>query len=265
MCSLPIIAEDFERHIVIVTPSYNNKQWYKKNLDSIFAQKYLNYKLIYIDDCSTDGTYELVHDYICKRGQEDRVILLHNDTRRYALANVYTAIHQYCKDTDITIVLDADDWLANDQVLSYINKIYTDENIWITYGQIREYPRGGGGCREISRHIVQRNAFRKEAHWPYFPSHLHTFYAGLFKQIKKEDLMYKGDFFPMTYDLAMMFPMLEMARDGHIKFIRDVLVIYNLANSLNAHKVSKKLQHETHIYIRSMTPYNKVERLFRNM
>jgi glycosyltransferase involved in cell wall biosynthesis len=57
-------ADIAEKNIVIVTASYNNKDWYKQNLDSVFVQKYQNYRLIYIDDCPPDGTYELVKEYV---------------------------------------------------------------------------------------------------------------------------------------------------------------------------------------------------------
>ena len=47
-------------NFVIVIPSYNNAQWYKRNLDSVFAQTYKNFSVIYLDDCSPDGTGQLV-------------------------------------------------------------------------------------------------------------------------------------------------------------------------------------------------------------
>jgi hypothetical protein len=44
---------------------------------------------------------------------------------------------------------------------------------------------------------------------------------GLFKKIKKEDLLYEGEFVLMSWDIAMMFPMLEMESKGHIAFISN--------------------------------------------
>ena len=40
-----------DKHFVFIIASYNNKQWYKPNLDSVFSQKYKNYHVIYTDDC----------------------------------------------------------------------------------------------------------------------------------------------------------------------------------------------------------------------
>ena len=45
-----------------MVPSYKNAKTmlYKRNLDSIFMQNYTNYKVIYIDDNSPDGTGQFV-------------------------------------------------------------------------------------------------------------------------------------------------------------------------------------------------------------
>jgi glycosyltransferase involved in cell wall biosynthesis len=250
--SVAMIGE--ERHIVIITCSYNNAEFYKWNLDSIFGQNYENYHLIYVDDCSSDGTTKLVQEYIKENNVEDKVVFIHNEERRKALANLYYAIHT-CKATDIVIIVDGDDRFAHENVLRKINEVYADGNTWLTYGQFREYPSGVGGfCHMYPAHIVRRNGFR---YYPGTPSHLRTFYAGLFQKIRLEDLKFQGEFFPMTYDLAMMFPMIEMAR-SHFKFIPEVLLEYNAVNPISDHKVSKKLQRKCDLIIRARTCYSEV-------
>jgi glycosyltransferase involved in cell wall biosynthesis len=250
-----------EKHIVLVVASYKNAQWYKWNLDSAFNQNYKNYHIIYIDDCSPDGTYDLVKAYVQEKRQEDRITLIKNDVRAGCpLANHYKAI-QSCKDTDIIIILDGDDALAGPDVLPYINAVYSDPNVWLTYGQYQEWPNGARGfCSPYPAHIVANNAFRE---WADTPSHLRTFYAGLFKQIKTEDLICDGQFFIMTGDMAAMIPMIEMARD-HFKFIPKVLYLYNATNVLSEHRVDKALQRKLDLEIRSRKRYDKIESPFRN-
>ena len=41
-----------EKLIVIVTPSYNNRDWWEWNLKSLIMQDYHNYYIIITDDCS---------------------------------------------------------------------------------------------------------------------------------------------------------------------------------------------------------------------
>lgn len=250
-----------EKPIVVVVTSYNNKDWYQLNLNSIFVQQYSNYRVIYIDDLSTDGTGKLVEDYIKERGQEDRVRLIHNTQRLLAGANHDYAIRS-CKDDEIVIILNGDDWFAHDGVLYFINRIYADPNIWLTYGQYQVYPSGQlGHCCAMPEDIIKNNAFRT---YISTPSHLRTFYAGLYKQIKIDDLLYEGEYLKMTEDLAMMYPMMEMARDGHFKFVPDILLTYNNANVLNDHKVSRQLQKDMDTFIRSKKPYDRVKKPFKS-
>lgn len=251
-------GEQLEKSIVVVTASYKNAEWYKKNLDSVFNQKYSNWRMIYVDDCSPDGTGQLVQAYVVERGFQDKVVVVCNQERKKAMANLYFAIHQ-CAPTDIVVILDGDDWLAFDGVLSTVSSMYDSGDVWITYGQYKEYPSGAiGFCRDYPRDVVANNAFR---YYPHGPSHLRTFYAGLFHKIELSDLMYKGEFFPMTYDLAMMFPMLEMAGE-HFRFCATPLLDYNTVNPINDHKISRDLQRACDIDIRARARYERIENPF---
>ena len=68
-------------------------------------------------------------------------------------------------------------------------------------------------------------------------------------------MLYEGKFFNVTWDLAIMFPMLEMASDGHIRFIPDVLYIYNADNPLSDIKQQRELQKRLEDVIRKKTRY----------
>ena len=252
------------KEIVVVIASYKNSEWYKWNLDSVFSQTYFlnnptKCRIIYTDDCSPDGTGNLVEEYVKACGFEKQVTVIKNDTRKLALENLYDMIHS-CADDAIIAVLDGDDALANPEVLEYINTLYNTKDVWLTYGQFKEWPTETPGfCKSYSKSVIRKSNFRKVTDGP---SHLRTFYAGLFKKIKKEDLMLDGSFFEMTYDLAIMFPMLEMAKYHH-QFVADVLVLYNVANQINDHKVNQKKQSDLAKYIRRKSKYRSLKALFK--
>lgn len=247
-----------QKSIVIVTPSYKNIEWYKWNLDSVFDQNYENWHMIYVDDCSPDGTGELVKAYVKERGFEHKVTVICNKVRRKALANLYTAIYM-CAPTDIVVVLDGDDRLAFNDVLCEVNFMYSAYDVWLTYGQYKTYPEGGMGfCHAYPDDVIEKSLFR---YYQDGPSHLRTFYAGLFHKIKLEDLVYDGEFFPMTYDLAIMLPMIEMAR-AHFMFCATPLLEYNTLNPINDHKVSRDLQRACDLAIRAQKPYEEIKSLF---
>jgi glycosyltransferase involved in cell wall biosynthesis len=243
------------KKIVVIIPSYNNRQWYKGNLSSVLAQDYQNFRVIYIDDCSSDRTDELVEKFIADRNLGNLIQLVRNPVRIGALQNLYNTIHG-CHDDEIVILLDGDDWFAHNGVLKKINEVYANPNCWMTYGQYLSWPDSMiGYSREIPTDIIEANNFR-EHEW--CSSHLRSFYAWLFKLIKMEDLISPyGSFYPMAWDQAIMFPMLEMSAH-RAKFIGEVLYIYNAANPINDCKIDRELQRSLETVIRMQKRYDRL-------
>lgn len=238
----------------IIIPSYNNAQWCIQNLKSATSQKYPSFHITYIDDCSTDGTGELVEKFVHDNHLQDRVRIIHNKKRQGAMTNWYHAIRA-CDDHIIIVQLDGDDMLAHPQVLEKLATIYSQYDVWLTYGQFIEWPNGSQGwCVPMSANIVKHNAFRDFVH---MPSHLRTFYAWLFKEVKREDFEYKGKWVEMTCDQAMMFPMIEMAGDRHA-FISEIMYLYNSNNALSDHIINENSQRFFSQVIRAKKRYARL-------
>lgn len=117
----PAIHE--EKPFVIIVPSYNNSAFVEKNLRSIFSQSYKNYRVIYIDDHSADDTYLKAKNLIADLQQTHRTELIRNEQNLGALANLYNAIFR-CHDYEIVVLVDGDDFLAHEHVLSTLNQAY---------------------------------------------------------------------------------------------------------------------------------------------
>lgn len=243
-----------EKPIVVLTTSYNNRKWAKKNVKSIFKQEYTNYRVIYIDDASQDGTADFVEKWAREQKKKLRFDLIRNRERMGALANIYRAICDRCRDEEIVVSLDGDDWFYDSKVLKKINQAYSKREVWLTHGTLLEYPaQTTGWSLPIPAHIAASNAFRTYR----CPSHLRTFYAWLFKRIRLEDLQHKGEFFSMTWDQAMMFPMIEMAGERHA-FIPEIIYVYNMSNPINDNKVDPQLQRDLEALIRAKPPYQRL-------
>jgi hypothetical protein len=248
-----------ELPFVIITPSYRNKEWYKRNLDSVFNQNYTNYRIIYIDDKSPDDTGNLVQEYTKECNQQDKVTLIKNDERVGALANIYKAVHM-CKPEEIVVLVDGDDWLAHENVLAYLNMVYHNPDVWITYGQFIWFPaeKEGFTC-PINQQTILDNSFRYSA-WS--ASHLRTFYAGLFHNINLDDLLFENNkFYTMCWDLAIMYPMIEMA-GFHNHFVPEIVYVYNNDNNINDHKVNIDLQGTMGRHILNRPRYEPIASLF---
>ena len=278
-----------EKAIVVIIPSYNNQRWCNWNVRSVLTQDYKNFRVIYVDDCSRDSTSNRVANIATKYGKHPKrsfsriyfddqnskdllnasslfqkqvnqshafFKLVTNKNRVGALANLYRAIWS-CSDDEIVVTLDGDDWFSDTRVLQRLNEAYSSGEVWLAHGGMVEYPSGSNlWCEAIQPEVIENNTFRSFK----CPSHLRTFYAGLFKKIKLEDLTYEGDFFSMTWDMAMMYPMIEMCRERHA-FISSPTYIYNMINPINDNKIDAELQRMLDEHIRGMEPYQRLESL----
>lgn len=249
-----------EKPFVIIICSYNNKKWYKFNLHSVFRQWYSNYRVIYIDDASTDGTGMGVQDYIRQKKQKSRVTYIRNQERCGACANTYNAVWQ-CDEKEIVVILDGDDWFECPNALQALNFFYHNPDVWMTYGQYRYYP-SEKLPQDLDRRPIDFKQFDRTT-TPWRVHYPRTFYAKLFHLIAKEDLMYEGSFLPIAADVGYMLPMFEMCGTTHAKYINKVLAYYNRGTSINDNKVNKQLQKRLEHYIREKASYEAVDDLWQ--
>ena len=261
---------DVPQHITLIIPSYNNATCYEKNLESALSQDYPYYDIIYIDDCSTDGTGELVLDYIATHTIIQQFTFIQNDYNRKALANIFRVIHM-CPNDDLIVILDGDDFFADTHVLSFIARKFAQENIWMSYAQYINVPEEMaiaqkipvlGYAKPTPPELIESGEYRKFTGWCW--SGLRAFYAGLFKQIKIEDMIFRsmeyiGKFFPTSYDGAIMYPMLEMC-GTHFAHIPEILLHRNIDTPLNDFKIHRDLQRECGKILRSLAPYHRLHK-----
>jgi glycosyltransferase involved in cell wall biosynthesis len=96
----------------VVAPSYQNVAGYRYawHIESLLQQEYSNYKVVIIDDMSSDNTYLYVAKYLKWRNvPQDKFVLLRNKVHRTAVENIYYTIHKYCDYNQISYIIDGDD------------------------------------------------------------------------------------------------------------------------------------------------------------
>lgn len=241
-----------EKHIVIVTASYNNMLWYEGSLTSALSQNYKNFEIIITDDCSSDGTGDLIEAYLRKQDVPCKVTLVRNNQRSGALQNIYRAI-SWCKDTDIIAILDGDDRLAHANVLSLLNDTYANPDVWMTHGRLQLASTGTTWHwqESIPKEFINTNTLRS---YYTIASHLRTFYAWLFRKVQLKDLLYQGYFLPVAQDVAWAIPMMELCANHHA-YIDTVTYLYNDVTPLMDAKINRELQLSLEQMIRAKPAY----------
>lgn len=223
----------------VIIPSRNNENYCIENLESVVKQNYTNWRAVYINDFSADRTGNKVEEYVTQKNLRHKIKIIHNHWHKGALANIYNGV-KMAKKNWVVITLDGDDTLRGTDVFSTLAKIYRNKKVWMTYGNWESNPPGRlkSDNERIPKEIMKKNRFRK---YKFCTTQLRTFYAGLFRKIRRRDLQHKGKFYMAAGDVAFMIPLLEMASKNHIHFVEQVIYNYRIHPN-NDFQVNGRLQ-----------------------
>ena len=266
--------------IKVIIPFYNPGDFLELCVNSVLTQNYDNYEVLFINDASTDGSpQKYIPGKIPQKDESGNIIYVNShpvlnktkcknimqwdsSERVTALLNIHRGIIDFAKDPDdIVVLLDGDDWFLNKNVLSYINEFYEkNPNCWMMYGS-SQWTDGRPCCARPYTESDYKIGIRK---MPFKVSHIRTFRAGLYRSIAKQDPSFecmqdkKGQFYKMTYDVAMFLPMLEMAGLEHVFYNDKKLYVYNRDNPISDDKINQNLQWEIHEEICKKKSFEKI-------
>ncbi len=243
-------------HFTIVIPAYNCEEWVEKNLNSALEQEYDNFDVVYINDASTDNTQMKVEEILSNSNKKFKLVSNKKNVR--ALKNLYDHITT-AKDGTIILTLDGDDYLADNNVLSYLNSVYNSTDCWLTVGS---YMQNDNYQVVTPEHVTEEywNTNIRKKHWSF--SHLRTFKKELFEKINVKDMIDEdNEFYKFTFDRVMMYPMVEMAGPDRITLINKVLYIYNRLNPISVDRAHRAQQLRIESIVTNKTPYGRVSSL----
>jgi glycosyltransferase involved in cell wall biosynthesis len=252
-----------QNRFVIISTVYNKSKWIEYNVNSVKQQNYSNWIALYGYDHSTDDTY----DHLMKSTHIQEQCFVYNNPNPGCFLNCFMGTYNHFKDLgliqdeDIIVEIDGDDWLLHPFVFSYLNQIYQDENIWMTYGQYVHYTDGSTGGHyhmHLDDNIDKHNTYRQSA-FPY--SHLKTFKAHLMNNITDEDLTdpTTGKYFNAAADFALSMPLVEQAGKSRIFRVPEPLYVYNNSSEVESETNNRvDLQKQVEQRIRQIKPKSRL-------
>jgi len=219
----------------ILVRSWNAFDYFDKCINSILNQTYKNYKILYIDDASD---YTLSQKNYIKKKLKGHVAHFNNQ-RMFSVYNALYMIKNYAKiNNSMITVVDADDWLIDNNTLKFISDSYIKNNIYLTYGScmlwdgfkylsIKHHPKYNMLNRPYSSKVIKNISFRREQFRIFHPV---SFSKIIFNLIKEDS--YKEDvntWLRYSFDLATYIPILEMI-NGKFTLINKTMAIYNISS-----------------------------------
>jgi len=188
------------------------------------------------------------------------VTLRVNDKPKGALPNIIDSIGlQGPGPDDVIVTLDGDDWLNGNNVLGKVRRHYqVFPKLLMTYGSWIGYPdpKAVNNSAPYMTHEFENGTLRRG---PWRGTHLRTFKYGLWQRVRDGDLrMRDGSYYDCAWDLAFMWPMLEMAGPERAKWIPDQLYVYNRETPYNDEKLRSSRQTAWRDEIAAKPPYTRL-------
>lgn len=246
----------------IVVTTGNAGRWIGRCIQSIAEQRtHWSWNCLVIDDASQDETQAKIHSSLSAiRAQEirQRFTVQRNAHQQGALANLVSGFNRLGtsdRPMDVLIPIDGDDWLFSNSALETIAETYERTTCWLTYGGLITSPGGNLCCARVADSVVAASQHRQST---WLTSHLKSFRSHLWHAIRDEDLRDEtGAYYAVTGDMALMFPMLEMAAE-RIQSVERAVYVYNEDNPASNHVQKRKQQLKAEQRIRSQPPYRRL-------
>jgi glycosyltransferase involved in cell wall biosynthesis len=237
----------------VLVPFRNVRPYIGECLDSIVRQQYGRVEVFLLDDCSSDRSLDAVAD-------RERVNKIRFDAPRGVSHNAAWMLRQApFDDEDVVVFVDGDDRLIGTDVFELIDGYYR-EGALITYGSYVRSDGTHGFC-----HPHSPMEFRCLRSAPFKAGHLKTFKYKVYKQLLAQDPVEdafkddEGRYLPMSSDVALMLPLIEIAGPERVAFNYRVVYYYRLheAND-HASAAGHRLQSEMCRLIRRKRPFERV-------
>lgn len=131
--------------VSVVMPSYNLKQYLGAAIESVLAQDYQDYELIVVDDCSSDGSYEIAKNLA---DNNPRITVLRTPYNLYLAGALNYGIER--ASGKYILPLDADNMLAPGTLRTLTEQL--DQNRWldIAYGKVKFVVEDGSPDTSVS-------------------------------------------------------------------------------------------------------------------
>lgn len=208
--------------LAIAVPCRNCAQWIGACLDSVLAQDFAQWRLLVADDASDDGTSEAVAPYL----DDPRITYRRLPERGWLMGNTWDALSRLAPGpAEVVTILDGDDTLLPGALTTVMQKHSQGYDVVWTDMEIE------GATGSTGRALIPGVPVRSQL---WCLSQLRTFkgylLAGLDPRMLRDA---QGQFCRAAGDLALYFPLIELAGAAKTAFIPRKLYRYRVHGACN--------------------------------
>ncbi len=193
--------------ISLITVAYNAQDTIERCLTSVMKQKFNPIEYIVIDGGSTDDTVKIINRF------QDKIYAFVSESD----GGIYDAMNKgiALATGEVVGTLNADDFFADDEVLSDVAMVFAEKNTNILYGDLDYIDQSGKTIRKWRSGRYQSGKFN----WGWMPPHP-TFYCRrhLFRELGNYKLDYGS---AADYELMLRFIHLDKT---HVHYHNKVMI-----------------------------------------
>jgi len=213
-----------------IVSGWNCSPWAVDCINSIIHQETRkDFDIFVIDDASDDDTYEqLIQNF----GQHPKIYIFKNKENRGAAYSRYICINNgIIKAEDVCMLVGLDDTLAPN-CLERVAIEYEKNGAQVTFGNWKNYDDWKHPLQDYLPETYEKRDFFK---YQFNCTALNTFKAKLYWDIPKSDWIIDGQWIKNCTELPTMWGVMERAKFGSIKKIKDFIYLYNNKNTRNTY------------------------------
>jgi len=125
--------------ISVIVPNYNHARYLQKRLDSIDGQTYRDLEVILLDDCSTDGSPQILEEYCRKHPEYTKII--RNEVNSGSAFRQWKRGVEHCTG-DLIWIAESDDYCET-HFLERMVREFEDEAVGMAYTAPKYVDSGG--------------------------------------------------------------------------------------------------------------------------
>jgi len=211
-----------DTQFVFLIPAYNCEKEIKQTLMSVFAQSYDDWRIILIDDVSTDNTTKVAKKLVEKFGYSKRTSFVRREEKYGEVRNTIVEV-KFLADREVVVRLDAGDWLTDNDTLYYLNQIYKEHKPAVCWTAQRWAYTSYGISKQMT---LQPN--QSVYDHPWVSSHLKTFRASALKKVNPKNFYDDdGNWIMIACDQAVFLPMMHLAIKENLPLVFFPLLCYH--------------------------------------
>jgi glycosyltransferase involved in cell wall biosynthesis len=213
---------------VIVIYAKNCKDTYLNNLESIFSQIYKRYRVIYINDNSSDNTHDKVKEFVNENGILNMKII--NNKQSLGLMQSRFEAYNSCFSEEVCVFINGHDSFTDLDTLSYLNKVFHEIKILAFFGgkesDINNIVNIDNPIYKLLD-ITEKNMNRET--YDYFPE-LQAVSVNVLKYIGNEHVIdQNGNFYNFNEDYFLFSQVIELIKRNY--FINQHRILYYSENN----------------------------------